>query len=118
SVLGPDDLVRAIAAQDRVAITRADGVGPKLASRIILELRDKAGGIALGPAATAASSAAGQAANTDNGARGDAVSALVNLGYGRSEAFAAVMAADTKLGPGIGASALISQGLRTLGTEQ
>ena len=52
-VLGPDDLVRAIAAQDRAALVRADGVGPKLATRILSELKDKAGGLALGPAAVA-----------------------------------------------------------------
>jgi Holliday junction DNA helicase RuvA len=53
SVLGADQLVVAIAGQDKAMIARAEGVGGKLAGRIIAELKDKAGGIALGPAAAA-----------------------------------------------------------------
>ncbi|MEI8394167.1 MAG: Holliday junction branch migration protein RuvA [Rhodospirillaceae bacterium] len=116
-VLGPDDLVRTIAAQDKTALTRADGVGPKLATRILSELKDKAGGIALGPAATGGT-ALPATKIPDGGAPGDAVSALVNLGYGRTEAFAAVMAADRALGKGAGVSALIGQALKILGTAQ
>lgn len=88
--LAPEDLIRAIAAQDRAALTVADGVGPKLASRILAELKDKAGGMALGPAAR--NGAAMPAANGagDGGAAAEAVSALVNLGYRRAEAFGAV----------------------------
>ncbi len=51
SVLGPDDLARAIAAADRASLARAPGVGPKLAGRIAAELKDKVGAVALGPAA-------------------------------------------------------------------
>jgi len=51
SVLAPDDLIQAIAAQDQRAVARANGVGPKLAGRIVTELKDKAGQFALGPAA-------------------------------------------------------------------
>jgi Holliday junction DNA helicase RuvA len=118
-VLGPAELLRALAAQDKTALLRADGVGPKLATRILSELKDKAGSIALGPTAgAAAAKAGGGAAVPDGGARGDAVSALVNLGYGRSEAFSAVMKAETGEGAGAGASALIRAALKLLGTPE
>ncbi|RME63240.1 MAG: Holliday junction branch migration protein RuvA, partial [Alphaproteobacteria bacterium] len=54
SVLGPDQLGVAIAAQDAKAVARASGVGPKLAARIVNELKDKAAKLALGPAAAPA----------------------------------------------------------------
>jgi Holliday junction DNA helicase RuvA len=88
SVLAPKDLSDAILAQDKGMITRAPGVGPKLAARILSELKDKVGGLEqFAPAAAAAVFA------EDGAARGlldDAVSALVNLGYPRGEAFGAV----------------------------
>lgn len=90
TVLDPDRLIQAIAAQDRVAISRADGVGPKLATRILAELKDKAGSIALGSAGRDAAPTAATTTIPGAGAAADAVSALVNLGYGRSDAFAAV----------------------------
>jgi Holliday junction DNA helicase RuvA len=121
-VLGPDDLVRAIAAQDRAALVRADGVGPKLATRILSELKDKVGGLALGPAAAAGPAGSGPAptaaASPEATAVGDAVSALVNLGYGRSEAFAAALTAVTALGAGAGLSALIRHSLQALGRRE
>src|SRR5882757_2861519 len=54
SVLEPVELSRAIAAQDKAMVARANGVGPKLAERIVRELKDKVGGIAIGGAAPAA----------------------------------------------------------------
>jgi Holliday junction DNA helicase RuvA len=105
SVLAPDALATAIMAQDKAALTRADGVGPKLATRIVSELKDKVGGIALGPAA--ATPAAPVAAT-------DAVSALVNLGYSRSDAFAAVAQATQRLGAEAKIDALIRAGLQEL----
>ena len=97
SALSPDDVILAISAGDKAMITRADGVGPKLAQRIVNELADKAAGFNLGAGAQLASSTPATSQNT-NAAINDAVSALVNLGYGRGEAHAAVVmvAAETK----------------------
>ena len=103
-VLGPDDLARAIAAADKASLGRAPGVGPKLAGRIAAELKDKVGGIALGAAAEL----------PERGAEADAVSALVNLGYRRAEAFEAVAAATRRLGGGAAVDALIRAGLKEL----
>ncbi|MDH3230225.1 MAG: Holliday junction branch migration protein RuvA [Alphaproteobacteria bacterium] len=109
SAMGPDDLVRAVASGDKAAVSRANGVGPKLAGRIVSELKDKAGGIALGPmAAMAAGGQSGGAVDAD------AVSALVNLGYGRSEAFGAVARAGNRLGGGAALPDLIRAGLEEL----
>ncbi|MGO4129490.1 Holliday junction branch migration protein RuvA [Inquilinus sp. YAF38] len=113
SVLSPDQVATAIAAGDKAMLARAEGVGPKLAGRIASELKDKVGGIALGPAATAFH-AGGAAAPAEAGAAADAVSALVNLGYGRAEAFAAVARAGGKLGPEATVSAIIPAALREL----
>ena len=111
SVLDPAELVRTIAAQDKAALTRAQGVGPKLAGRVVAELKDKAGGIALGPAALAAGAAS---AASLGGAAADAISALVNLGYRRAEAFGAVLEAQRRLGSEARLDALVKAGLREL----
>jgi Holliday junction DNA helicase RuvA len=107
SVLAPEALATAIAAQDKAAITEADGVGPKLGQRIVIELKDKVGGIALGPSAPAPLAAAGEA-----------VSALVNLGYPRSDAHTAVAAAARRLGDDAKLDALIRAGLKDLGIKE
>jgi holliday junction DNA helicase RuvA len=112
SVVTPDDLTLAIVAQDRAMLARADGVGPKLAARIVNELKDKVGSLAL--AATNAAAPAPQAAANDPGPTGDAVSALVNLGYRRAEAFGAVAAASRRLGGDAKVDALIRAGLQEL----
>ena len=104
-VVGPDDLARAIAAADKASLARAPGVGPKLAGRIAAELKDKVGAVALGPAI---------AALPERGAEADAVSALVNLGYRRAEAFEAVSAATRRLGAAAQLDALIRAGLKEL----
>jgi Holliday junction DNA helicase RuvA len=111
SVVGPEELTLAIVSQDRATLARADGVGPKLAARIVNELKDKVGGLAL-----AATNSAGPApsAGVDAGPTGDAVSALVNLGYRRAEAFGAVTAAARRLGDKITVDALIRAGLQEL----
>lgn len=89
SVLSPDELSMALAAQDKTALCRADGVGPKLGQRIVTELKDKAGFIAADPIIRSAPGAAVPVV-AGGGVRDDAVSALVNLGYGRTEAFSTV----------------------------
>jgi len=109
SALSGDELVQAIAAGDKTAITRAPGVGPKLATRILSELKDKVAGIALGPVATMDGQTAG-----DHGLTGEAVSALVNLGYSPSHALTAVSHAAGQLGEGAGLEELIRAGLAEL----
>ena len=114
TVLAGDELVHAIAAGDRTAVSRAAGVGPKLAARVVSELKDKAGAIALGPAALGgggAPTAAGGAVATETP---DAVSALVNLGYAPSEALGAVSNAAGLLGPEAGVEALVRAALAAL----
>jgi Holliday junction DNA helicase RuvA len=108
SALSSADLTQAIAAQDRTSLTRASGVGPKLAARIAAELKDKVGGVALGPVAAVA------AATETSGPVADAVSALVNLGYRRAEALGAVAQAAKRLGANAALDALIRAGLKEL----
>lgn len=110
SVLSATDLMQAVLIQDKAPLTRASGVGPKLAGRIVAELKDKVGGISLAaPAAAVADAAA-----VEGGPVADAVSALVNLGYRRAEAFGAVAHAARQLGPDAGIEALIRAGLKEL----
>ncbi len=116
SALSPAELATAIAAQDRSAITRAQGVGPKLAQRLVTELKEKAAAMAM-PAALARRGAAADSA-TPAAVNEDAVSALVNLGYKRAEAYGAVARAIQSLGDkpakNLDLQALIRAGLREL----
>ena len=105
SALEPSELSRAVAAQDKAMVARANGVGPKLAERIVRELKDKVGAVAtLGPAAVS------QVAPVGAGA--DAVSALLNLGFRPAEAASAVGAAEEELGTGATLDALVRLALR------
>ncbi|WP_422055241.1 Holliday junction branch migration protein RuvA [Sphingomonas sp.] len=104
SILSPTEVQTAIARADAAMVARANGVGPKLAQRIVNELKDKAGGVAIGGGAGAAIPA-GSAAN-------DAVSALLNLGFKPAEASNAVNAASDELGPGATLDALVRLALR------
>jgi holliday junction DNA helicase RuvA len=111
TILDAAELATAIGCQNKAAVARAPGVGPKLATRIVSELKDKA----LAPDAFGA--AAIGLAGLDGGkpaAAQDALSALVNLGYGRSQAVAAVTASLAALGEDAPASELIRQGLKEL----
>jgi Holliday junction DNA helicase RuvA len=83
-----------IASQDKAAITSADGVGPKLGVRILTELKDKAG--ELEKAVPTKGVKYKDVANESKGVDQDAVSALINLGYTRSDAYSAVMQARSK----------------------
>jgi len=111
SALGPNELVQAIAAQDKSTLTRANGVGPKLAARIVSELKDKTTNLALGAAALPGAMPRGPAAPAVSE---DAVSALVNLGYRRVEAFGAVARAMGELGDAAPVETLIKVGLKEL----
>jgi holliday junction DNA helicase RuvA len=111
TVLDAAELASAIGCQDKAAIARAPGVGPKLAARIVAELKDKA----IVPGASGAATA--QLAGLDGGepaAAQDALSALVNLGFGRSQAAAAVAASLAALGWDAPADELILRGLKEL----
>jgi holliday junction DNA helicase RuvA len=112
--LKPADLASAIAMRDKAMITRTPGVGPKVAERIVTELKDKA------PAYTALDPAVVRLSGAVDERRApapvtDAVSALVNLGYGQPQAAAAVAAAARAAGEGADARALIRLGLKELG---
>jgi len=105
SALEPADLMRAIASGDKAMVARANGVGPKLAQRIVMELKDKVGGIVLAPGS-------GGGVATPVGAGADAVSALLNLGFRPAEASAAVASAEEELGAGATLDALVRLALR------
>lgn len=110
SVLSPGELTQAVVAQDKAMISRANGVGARLALRVVTELKDRMGEVGLGPGAALAPAGGAELSSAD----AEAVSALVNLGYGRSEAFGAVVAARRDLGEGADVSQLIRAGLKGL----
>ena len=108
SELSADKLALAVAAGDVKAITKANGVGKKIAERIVLELKDKMAGAAFG--GTESNAAAAAASVEDDSPAAEAVAALVALGYGRSDAAAVIGAMDQSLP----ADELIRLGLRQL----
>ena len=115
SALSPDELLHAVVAADKAAVTQAPGVGPKLATRILSELKDKVGDLALGASAGVVQmTAPGGGLEGAGGALRDAASALVNLGYQPFEALAAVGNAAGRLGDDATVEALIRAGLNEL----
>jgi holliday junction DNA helicase RuvA len=115
STLSAEEIMNALMAQDKAMMARAPGVGPKLAGRIVSELKDKAGKLVIeAPLADAKVARADQAETGVGKASMEAVSALVNLGYGQTDAFVAVQAAVRELGADAGLQDLIRLGLREL----
>lgn len=112
STLSPDEIARAIAAGDKASLSRPAGVGPKLAARLTTELKDKAAAFGVVPAPARASDTTVPAAAAS--VNEDAVSALVNLGYRRVEAFGAIARATQRLGPDAPLDAMIRAGLQEL----
>jgi Holliday junction DNA helicase RuvA len=112
SAVPPEKLGLAILAQDKPALAQAEGVGPRLAARIVNELRDKLGNVAA--PMTAGSAARLTEAANGQGAAADAVAALENLGVGRTEALGAIAAAARRLGGDATADVLVKAGLEEL----
>lgn len=110
--LSANDLANAVALQDKSLVSRAPGVGPKVASRIVSELKDKMPTLA--PAIRPGGGLAPFTALPEGLAARDAVSALTNLGYAHGEAASAVSAAIGKAGREARAEELIRLGLREL----
>jgi holliday junction DNA helicase RuvA len=113
SIMSGGEIATAIGTQDKAMIARAPGVGPKLAQRIVVELKDKS------PALTSIDSGLAGLANAVNDRAApkpvaDAVSALVNLGYPQASAMSAIAAAVKTLGDSAETSTLIRQGLKEL----
>ncbi len=116
SVLGtlkPSELASAIALRDKASVARSPGVGNKVAERIVSELKDKAPAFAsVDPAVVHLAGALDEKSAPKPVA--DAVSALVNLGYGQPQAAAAIAAAARNAGEGADTATLIRQGLKEL----
>lgn len=113
SALAPDALATAIAAGDVAALSQAQGVGKRLAQRISGELKDSVPGLAgaaMQPVATTGAAMQPESSESFD----QAVSALVNLGYGRAEAYTAVAAAAAKQGEAPELASLIRAGLKEL----
>lgn len=111
-VLSPPDLAAAVAREDKAAVARAQGVGPKLAQRIVTELKDKP--ITSSPVAAFHAQAA-QSAPGRPSASGEAVAALMGLGVAEPAARRVVEAAAVRLGEEAEPPALIKAALQELG---
>lgn len=111
SVLGPDEITQAIAARDQAAISQANGVGPKLAGRIVNELKDKIAAIA--PEGTVIPIAE-DGAKEEASPVVDAASALAHLGYRQTDAYSAAARAARRLGADAPVETLIPEALKEL----
>ena len=107
SALSTEELQRACAAGDAAQVARAQGVGPKLAARIVNELKDKAGALPGGPAGVSLA-----AVSQPGSASADAVSALQNLGFKPAVAASAVAHAQADLGEGAELNDLVRVALK------
>ena len=120
SVLSPAELSSAITAGDRAMVSLADGVGPKLAQRVVNELSEKIGKLRTLAAGMAGVDLVGTGSvKGDDVAAADAMSALLNLGYGRAEAHAALLRARQKMadtGASEDVSSLIASALQEMGS--
>lgn len=116
SALSSNDLALAIGAGDKTMLTRASGVGPRLAQRLITELKDKTIEIASSPTIGAAMGVA-PAPGEDGEGIADALSALVNLGYRRAEVHQALLKVKSSLGAEAKTAELIRAALNELGRE-
>ena len=119
TAVSPEQLPVVIASGDKAMLKQADGVGEKLAVRLVTELKEKAGKMALGAAAqqqvSELRSKTGKAgAVVPKSASNDAVSALINLGYGRAEAFGAVSNVMRDRGDDVALGELIRESLKEL----
>ncbi len=110
--MSADELAAAIVRQDKVQIARAPGIGPRLAARLVTELKDKAPAAAVLGQAQAGAADVGAAAELL--AAQDAIAALLTLGYSRPQAADAVAGARQALGDTADAAALIRQALKQL----
>ena len=108
STLDPDEISQAIAGGNNAMVARANGVGPKLAQRIVMELKDKVGGIALANL--------GSFAPPKTTIAADAVSALTNLGFRPNIAHSAVAAAEIELGDAVELDGLVRLALKKAAT--
>lgn len=111
SALTPDELIKGIQMGDKTLICQADGVGPKLAARLITELKDKVKGVTI-----ASATSAGIQVNT-SGSASDVLSALENLGYKRGEAAPAVARAIEEEGATASTATLIRRALGFLASK-
>lgn len=126
STLSTQDIANAIALQDKAMVAQTPGVGPKVAGRLVSELKDKAPALATASvslpseSATAGKkgkgkrSAGDEAAEASAAAAAEAISALQNLGYQPMQASAAVATAMKELGKDADTAALIRRGLKEL----
>lgn len=110
SALTPQQLIAALVSQDKAAFKQISGVGPKLSERLVVELKSKVKGMSFDTVAPLS----GQDNAVANNGMGDAISALVNLGYNRSDAYT-VIAKIANKNENMQVSELIREGLKQLG---
>lgn len=115
SALSPEELATAIARQDKAQVARAPGIGPRLAARLVAELKEKLpASLTLGHLATGDGGGSRGTEEPVPAVAQDAVAALLTLGYGRAQAADAIESARRRLGETADTAALVRQALRQL----